>query len=225
MGRIVEVGGLGLRLRLPKYSVRSWLSRLGGFMETLSRRNRWAQCLKRAVFIGAMAFGLAACGESINPFSKDVIEVGCPAIGALKEAEELTRFRDGAGRDLTDVRFEVRIGRTVGKCKVNQSKLLAEVNAGIELFAERGPALDRAVEPLEYFIAIQAPKGEIATRQSFTVDIDFSKGLQEIREVDYLTFEIPNATAENLRSYKVYFGIQMTQLEWDYALQARNRRR
>ena len=37
--------------------------------------------------MGAMALGLAACGESINPFSKDVIDVGCPAIGALKEAE------------------------------------------------------------------------------------------------------------------------------------------
>ena len=194
-------------------------------METLSRRNRWAHGLRSAVFMGAMALGLAACGESINPFSKDVIDVGCPAIGALKEAEALTRFRDGPGRDLTDVRFEARIGRTVGKCKVTQSKLLAEVNAGIELFAERGPALDRAVEPLEYFIAIQAPNGEIATRQSFTVDVDFSKGLQEIRKVDYLTFEIPNATAANLRGYKVYFGIQMTKPEWDYALQARNGRR
>lgn len=178
-----------------------------------------------AILLAAAAFGLSACGESLNPFSKDVIEVGCPNIGALKEAESLTRFRAGDGRDLTDVRFEARIGRTVGLCKVTQSKLTAEVNAGIELFAERGPALDKAVETLEYFIAVQAPNGKIATRQSFAVDIDFSEGLQEIRKVDYLTFDIPNATAANLRGYRVYFGIQMTRPEWDYALNARAQRR
>ena len=82
-------------------------------METLSWRNRCgsSQPEKAQFLLGALALGLAACGESINPFSKDVIDVGCPsAIGALKEAEELTRFRDGPGRDLTDVRFEARIG-------------------------------------------------------------------------------------------------------------------
>lgn len=190
-------------------------------MKTHGAQINWFRRLKSVVLIAFLGAATAACGQSLNPFSRDVIDVGCPPIGAFKEAETLTRFRPGPGRDLTDVRFDAKIGRTVGLCKVTQSTLTAEVNAGIELFASRGPALEQRKVPLEYFIAIQAPNGKIASRQSFAVEVDFGKGLQEARLLDYLTFKIPEATAENLRGYRIFFGLQMTREEWDFASRTR----
>mgnify|MGYP003700901809 CR=1 FL=1 len=178
----------------------------------------------RSIVPLALLLALAGCGggaERIVPFGDTIIDVACPPMGGLKQAESFTRFRPGQGRDLTDVAFTARIGRVAGKCEVNQDEVVATVAAGIELFAERGPALEGVEVPVEYFIAIRAPNGAIASRQAFTLPLDFSTGAREARAVDYLTFKIPNATPEALRAYRIYFGLQMTREEWAFTERAR----
>lgn len=154
----------------------------------------------------------------------DTIDVACPPVGALKEAEAFTRFQPGDGRDLTDVTFEARIGRVVAQCKVTQSTAVAEVRAGVEIFAERGPALVGDAAPIEYFIAVRKPDGEIASRQSFSMALDFRGGAREARTFDVLTFEIPGATPEAMRSYRIFFGLQMSRDEWEFTERSRARR-
>lgn len=167
-----------------------------------------------APVLAALAVGACA---SANPFKSDTIEVACPPFGALKEADALTRFRPGDGRDLTDVAFAAEISRVVGECEVTQSTQVARVNAGLEILAERGPAMETDAAPIEYFVAVETPSGKIASRQSFTLALDFRDGLRNTRATDILTFTIPNATPQALRSYKVYFGLQMTRDEWEFS--------
>lgn len=171
----------------------------------------------------ALALAAGAC-SSVNPFKSDTIDVACPPFGSLKGAEELTRFRPGEGRDLTDVMFSVKIGRVVGACQVTQSTQIAAVNAGLEVLAERGPAMETDAAALEYFIAIRAPNGEIASRDAFTLALDFRDGVRETRATDILTFTIPNATPEALRGYRIFFGLQMSRDEWEFSQRSRGRR-
>ena len=176
-----------------------------------------------------LTLGLAGCGDgdglaSLNPFDKDVIEIGCPPLGALKQAESLTRFRPGDGRDLTDVELDVRIGRVVGECQVSQSRQVADVKTGVELLAERGPALQTSTAPIAYFVAIQDPDGEVVGRQEFQLTFDFEEGLRETRAVDYLAFQIPNATPERLNGFRIYVGLQMTEAEWAFSQRSRSTR-
>jgi hypothetical protein len=172
-----------------------------------------------------MAVGLAACSDTnLNPFKADTIDVGCPPMGSLKEAATLTRFRPGDGHDLTDVTLEAKIGRVVGACQVKQSTLTGKVTLGVELFGERGPALETDAASLEYFVAVKAADGVIASRESFTLPLDFRNGVQEARAVDYLTFTIPNASPEALRGYRVFVGLQMTRDEWEFSQRSRRSR-
>ena len=172
-----------------------------------------------------MAVGLTACGDTnLNPFKADTIEVGCPSLGSLKEAETLTRFRPGTGRDLTDIMLQAKIGRVVGTCEVKQSTLTGKVTLGVELLGERGPALEIDMASLEYFVVIEAPNGEIASREAFVLSMDFRKNVLETRAVDYLTFTIPNASPEALRAYRVFVGLQMTRDEWDFSQRTRQGR-
>jgi|GEM_PF-360739 len=171
---------------------------------------------------------LAGCGDGklaqLNPFEQDVVDVQCPPLGSLKEAETLTRFQPGDGRDLTDVVIDARVGRVVGKCEVRKSELLADVTAGVELLAERGPALTGDTAPIEYFIAIQAPDGSVAGRQGFTLDFEFEDGARQARAVDYLTFQLPNATPEALPRYRIFVGLQMTESEWSFSRRTQRER-
>lgn len=172
------------------------------------------------LFLSATLLLLAACA-SMNPFKQDTIEVGCPPFGALKGADVLTRFQPGEGRDLTDVSFSAEIGRVASACQVTQSSQIAKINTGLEILAERGPALEGVAAPIEYFIAVEAPNGQIATRQSFTLALDFRDGLLATRVTDVLSFTIPNASPEALRSYKIYYGLQMTPGEWEFSQRSR----
>ena len=184
---------------------------------------RFFSHISRAALIAALA-SLAACGGNLNPFKADTIEVACPPTGALKEAETFTRFRPGEGRDLTDVTFEARIGRVVAECQVTQSTTTAEVRAGLEVLAERGPALDTDAAPIEYFVAVRNPDGKILTRQAFTMTLDFRNGVRQARTFDILTFEIPGATPEAMRGYRIFFGLQMTREEWEFTERSREGR-
>jgi len=178
--------------------------------------------LRNAAAPLAVALLLAGCGSS-ELFKSDTIDVACPPLGSLKEAEELVRFRPGPGKDLTDVALEARVGRVVGKCQVKQSVRLATVLTGVEIFADKGPAMQGQETELEYFIAIRAPNGEIAARESYKLPIDF-KGLREARAVDYLTFQIPNAMPEALRAYRIFIGLQMSREEFDFIQRSARRR-
>ena len=163
----------------------------------------------------ATVFLITGCNtvSEINPFSKDVIDVACPTIGILKEAEKLTRFRPGGGRESADVLIEARISRAVGKCRVTQSKLIADVSAGIEVLADSGPEFKESKAELEYFVAVTGPDGEIVSRESFSLTLEFEKDSKKARTFDYLSFSIPNATPDVLKGYRVFFGIQMTRDE------------
>lgn len=173
----------------------------------------------------AALLALAGCGGDLNPFSRDIVDVACPPMGSLKQADALTRFRPGDGRDLTDVLFQAEVGRVVGKCEVSQSKLVADVKAGVEILAERGPALEGETAPIEYFVAVQSPDGEIVAREGFVLDLSFEDGLRESRAVDFVTFKLPNATPEALRSYRIFVGLQMTETEWAFSQRARRQAR
>ena len=177
--------------------------------------------------LGALLlFALSACGgeSSINPFKSDVIDVACPPLGALKEASAFTRFREGDGRDLTDVVLQARIGRVVAQCKVNQKTLVAEVVAGIELFGERGPAMQGFEAPIEYFVAVRNPAGEIVRRDAFALPLEFEEGVGEALALDYLEFTLQGATPEALRAYRIFFGLQMTREEWAFNQRSVRRR-
>lgn len=195
----------------------------------MSLRNATPHRRVRPFLAAALAvFALSACGDGgfagLNPFKADTIDVACPPFGSLKEADSLTRFRPGEGRDLTDVQFEAEIGRVVGKCQVTQSTQLAAVTAGVEIIAERGPALAEPEPPIEYFIAIRDPEDRVVSRQNFALAFDFSDGARTARALDYLTFKIPNATPEALRGYRIFFGLQMTEAEWAFSQRTRQRR-
>ena len=50
-----------------------------------------------------VALALAACGAV---FGAGPQRVACPGVAILREAQSITQFKPGPGRDLIDVRFE-----------------------------------------------------------------------------------------------------------------------
>ncbi len=92
---------------------------------------------------------LAACGPNdtgrgtlIGELRGD--ERGCPAIGVLQHAVDITVFQPGKGRDLTDVEYEGEFRGVGTSCDYDSDTRLIEAEASFKILARRGTAARNA---------------------------------------------------------------------------------
>src|SRR5579871_3786751 len=77
----------------------------------------------------------------------------CPRVALLADAAHMAVFRNGPGRDLTDIVYEADLGRITGQCVYTRDKSRVTVEMKLPITAKRGPA-DRDHEAaLPYFVA------------------------------------------------------------------------
>jgi hypothetical protein len=114
---------------------------------------------KTPSFLALSAVLLSACGavNAINPFADKVVVPDCPQIGLLKDADHMTVFRKGPGRDISDVVFETEIKGFKGECEyVGDPGGYTEVvlNLRVSFDMILGPAARGREHQLKYFIAV-----------------------------------------------------------------------
>jgi len=97
---------------------------------------------RAAALIAALALG--ACGGS---GSESAQRPGCPSGLILADASAATVFRDGAGRDLTDILAQIRIADLAVDCKIQRQSVTVDLQVAIA--AERGPARGSTGLPLD----------------------------------------------------------------------------
>ena len=98
---------------------------------------------RRAAALVLVSGFLASCSYVPSiPFMGDEeeeVKAGlCPAPSILGNAERVSQFKQGPGRDLTDVMFQAEIGKLTMSCRYLQGRVVSDIS--FELIAERGPA-------------------------------------------------------------------------------------
>jgi len=115
---------------------------------------------------------LTACGsvDNFNPFSDKKSEPPkCPTIKFLKNADEITVYKSGAGTGLRDVVFEAELTGFKGECEYVRNngvhtKVVLTLQLGLDI--TRGPAETTGRVKLSYFVAIPdffpKPEGKVS---------------------------------------------------------------
>ena len=156
----------------------------------------------------ALAATLAACGggpEPINP---------CPRVSILRDAESLTRFVQGPGRDLIDVRFESAFGAINATCRVREDRV--DMSLDIEVIANLGPAAQARVAEVHYFVAVIDRTGAILAKEAFAAAIEFPGSASRAGLRDEIVPRIPLAEGARAADYEVLIGFQLDAAELDY---------
>jgi hypothetical protein len=142
----------------------------------------------------------------------------CPRLGVVADTAELTRYRPGSGRDITDQLFTARIGDVAGNCRLDKAS--ANVDMKVSILAERGAAMTEAGgAELEYFVAVTAPDDQILAKETFRTRLDFA-GRNRTGIAEELSQRIPLPADSDPGAYSVLVGFQLTPEEL-----ADNRRR
>ena len=169
----------------------------------------------RPLFAALLIF-LAGCTAD-----QDVILPACPKVTILDDTSTLTRFRDGPGRDLTDVDFNGEVVRLTGSCLYDVD---SDTGAGIlnmelqvEVKVDRGPAnRDRTAE-FEYFVSILDTGGKIVAKEIFPFKVEFYGKKVTSKDTDApITMTIPFAAGQSGRDFSVFVGFQLTPDEIRY---------
>lgn len=166
-------------------------------------------------------FALAACEASNRP------PPPCPNIVIVQDVSDITIFKAGSGRDLTDVDLEAQIVEFGGFCDtdIDEDSRAGEVVVEMELVlrATRGPANTSRDGSLRYFVAIADSEQNILAREEFDTAVEFEGNRNRIAFREELTQTIPLKRGELGDDYSIFVGFQLSDDQLEYNLQKRGR--
>ncbi|HSE79118.1 MAG TPA: hypothetical protein VLG66_14060 [Alphaproteobacteria bacterium] len=164
---------------------------------------------RAAIALSLLAAGvLSACGSRQPP-------APCPTAVIVTDLASITRFRDGPGRDVLDVRSQGEIFDVLVQCDYGRSG--ATVDLQVAIRAARGPAdTERRVE-FTYFVAIESPSGAIVAKEQFVAAYEFRDNRTTVGSVEELVPAIPGATRQTGPGYRLLIGFQLTpeEIAWN----------
>lgn len=114
---------------------------------------------KAPALLALAVAALSGCAavDAVNPFTDAVVVPACPEIQLLKDADHMTVFGGGPGRDISDVVIENEIKGFKGECEyVGGAPDYTEVvlNLRISFDLMLGPAARGRDHTFGYFVAI-----------------------------------------------------------------------
>lgn len=174
--------------------------------------------LRTIVLVGAAGLAVAGC----SLFEKDVV-YRCPAVFILEDAKDLTRFKAGPGRDITDILFEAEIVNFKGGCDYDKDEGLVDIELLVQIRVERGPANRNRDIAFEYFVAIPRFQSQPEGKRILAVKGEFQEKTTRLGYEDELSMTIPVKNPNDGAALEIVLGIQLTPEEVTFNRSRRQR--
>lgn len=178
-----------------------------------AKRGGTARPWRLAAAVGA-ALALAACGSA-----DDSALPPCPTVQIVEDLAELTKFRPGEGRDLTDVTLEAQIVGFGGNCETDFDEGAAgivETEMQIQFTASRGPANKARASNFSYFVAYAGADREVVDKGVFSTDFLFEGNRNTMSFGQERLIVIELQEGESADDYFIYVGFQLKPEEVEY---------
>lgn len=153
--------------------------------------------------IAAVAF-LSACNRT---------PPACPRASIISDGATVTKFREGTGRDLTDVVAQGEIVDVAVECDYDRRGV--DVALQVAIAAQRGPADRTRVADFDYFVAVADPQRNILAKEVFRVRFQFqTQG--RTGTIEDIEPRIPLKNRADGVEYQIIVGFQLTPEEIDW---------
>jgi hypothetical protein len=168
----------------------------------------------RILRFGALAAVLAATAV-LAGCNRNRAEPACPGGYVPSDASKVTRFRDGPGRDLTDIVNEGQIQDILIQCQYRKN--IVDIDLQIAVLAARGPADRSRVAEFQYFVAIVDPQQNILAKEPFSVRFEFNDNRTQLGKIEEISPRLPLPDPSKADTYRVVVGFQLTpdELAWN----------
>ncbi|MBO1074160.1 hypothetical protein [Roseomonas marmotae] len=156
-----------------------------------------ARNLLNGCIAGGVALLLAGCGERAPVSLLDGIQAPCPPIGVIGDAADLTRFRPGAGSDLTAMVVNAQVSGFQAKCDYAPRRSGLVVTLTPEFSAERGPAAQGRSLDIPYMVAVVGDGDQVLSRSEFVMRVSFPPNVAKVKSAgEELSITLTGGVAE-----------------------------
>ena len=152
----------------------------------------------------------------------------CPRTAMLSDAASVVVFRDGPGRDLTDVLTEGQFTNFTGTCQYDtedDGSGQMNIELRLDMRIASGPANTARVARIPYFVSLTDAAQNVLDKQVFDAVAEFPGNRTQANLVDQpVDMTIPLAAGQNGRNFNIFIGFQLTREQLDYNRKRRGKR-
>jgi hypothetical protein len=155
--------------------------------------------------------GLSALLVLAGCASDEPARLVCPPATIPEDSAQLVAFQ-GGGRDLTDVRYDLRVTDVALTCALERDDddRTLETELGVRFTAEKGPANRDGVASGRYYVAVVGPDGDVLSRRSFELEIELPGNQTRVATEQFLSQTIPLAQGAATDAYTIYVGLVLS---------------
>ena len=154
--------------------------------------------------VAAVTLLLAACGGSSTEAPSY-----CPTPFTVTDAERLTHFKDGPGRDPRDIAYEAVVSGSRTSCEALKTQI--NVTLVMRISVSAGPSVVAGPTRVPYFVRVIDGSGRIVQGQEFTADFRLSTANPRGSSQEELSLTLPRDGA-----YRIAIGLKPTAEELNY---------
>jgi hypothetical protein len=164
----------------------------------------------RPALAAASLLALAGCGAFQAEDKRK-----CPEIRFDAATSDLTRFRPGPGRDVTDITLTGEMAGYQGSCQYDDEGVTVEMYLSFSMAL--GPAATDRATDFQYFVAIPQYFPAPSAKSIYTARAEFPNNVNRVRYRDEeVAIRIPLDKDESAAGLEIYVGFQLTPDELRY---------
>jgi hypothetical protein len=138
----------------------------------------------------------------------------CPPPLTVQDAQSLTRFKDGPGRDPRDVMFEASLTGADTKCQMGRNRL--DVDVVMRIAVNAGPSVGTGVTRVPFFVRVLDANGVVVQGSDQFADYKLSPASPRGVSQEEMAVTLPFSNLSDLGGYRIAVGLKPSPQELDY---------
>jgi hypothetical protein len=170
----------------------------------------------------ALALALTGCGWFGGSSNKEAAAAAyCPTPLSVQDAQRLTRFKPGGGRDPRDVAFEAVLVQTNAACSINRTTM--DISVYMQIAVNAGPSVGAGVTRVPFFVRLLDSSGAVVIGRDEFADYKLSAASPRGMSREELGIKIPFSQVAEIGGYRIAVGLKPTPDELNYNRRATER--
>ncbi|HYD06322.1 MAG TPA: hypothetical protein VEC60_11385 [Reyranella sp.] len=163
---------------------------------------------------GLAVVGLVLTGCGGRSAKEQTAAAYCPSPLTVQDAQRITRFKEGAGRDPRDVVFEAAMANATTRCQMGRNRL--EVDVVMRIAVNAGPSVAGEVTRVPFFVRVLDAGGNVIVGKDELADYKLSARSPRGVSDETVAVTLPFGEARELGAYRIAVGLKPTAQELDY---------